>query len=64
MPSVPTMRKEPPARCPDQSSNNRDSVERPWVQLKELPAFATGYQGAALKFTSVVCLAASCDWIR
>jgi transposase len=39
-------------------------VERLWARLKEWRAVATRYEKTARSFLSVLCLAASLDWIK
>ena len=63
-PAIPTKRNEAPVACPDWIYNNRNQVERLWARLKEWRAVATRYDKTAVSFASVLCLAATLDWIK
>ena len=63
-PATPTKRNEAPVACPDWIYNNRNQVERLWARLKEWRAVATRYDKTAVSFASVLCLAATLDWIK
>ena len=63
-PAVPTKRREAPARCPDFIYRHRNRIERMWGRLKEWRAIATRYEKTAPSFMSVLCLAATMDWIK
>ncbi len=43
---------------------NRHLVENLWARLKEWRAIATRYEKRASSFMSVLCLAATLDWIK
>jgi hypothetical protein len=42
----------------------RHLVENLWARLKEWRAVATRYKKTARSFLSVLCLAATADWLR
>ena len=69
-PAIPTKRNEAPVACPDWIYVHRNQVERLWARLKGLAAeqtdraVATRYEKTARSFMSVLCLAATCDWIK
>lgn len=63
-PAVPTRRDEAPVACLAPIHNNRNRVERLWARLKEWRAVATRYEKTAASFLSVLCLAATADWLR
>lgn len=63
-PAVPAKRREGAVRCPDFIYYHRNRVERLWGRLKEWRAVATRYEKTAISFISVLCLAASMDWIK
>ena len=63
-PAVPTKRGEAPTRCPDFIYRHRNRIERMWGRLKEWRAIATRYEKTAPSFMSVLCLAATMDWIK
>ena len=46
------------------NSNNRNQVERLWARLKKRRAVATRYAKTAASFMGMLCLAATCDWLR
>jgi transposase len=50
--------------CPPWIYANRNQVERLWARLKEWRAVATRYENTARSFMGVLCLAATCDWIK
>ncbi|MGI4793564.1 MAG: transposase, partial [Janthinobacterium lividum] len=41
-----------------------NQVERLWARLKEWRAVATRYEKTASSFMGILCLAATCDWIK
>jgi len=63
-PAIPTRRDEAPVACPAPIYNNRNRIERLWARLKEWRAVATRYEKTATSFLSVLCLAATVDWLR
>ena len=69
-PAIPTKRNEAPVACPDWIYVHRNQVERLWARLKGLAAkqtdraVATRYEKTARSFMGVLCLAATCDWIK
>ena len=63
-PAIPPKRHEAPVACPAWVYNNRNLVERLWARLKEWRAVATRYAKTARSFMSVLCLAATFDWIK
>ena len=63
-PAIPPQRHEAPVACPAWIYNNRNRVERLWARLKEWRAVATRYEKTAASFLSILCLAASFDWLR
>jgi transposase len=63
-PAIPPQRHEAPVACPEWVYNNRNRVERLWARLKEWRAVATRYEKTATSFLGVLCLAATCDWLK
>ena len=63
-PAIPTKQNEATVACPDWIYNNRSRVENLWARLKEWRAVATRYEKTARSFMGVLCLAATCDWIK
>jgi transposase len=63
-PAIPVRRNEAVVACPAWIYTNRNRVERLWARLKEWRAVATRYEKTARSFIGVLCLAATCDWIR
>ena len=63
-PAIPARSNEAPVRCPDFIYQNRNRIERMWGRLKEWRAVATRYKKTAASFTSILCLAATIDWIK
>ncbi len=63
-PAIPTRRNEASVACPDWIYVHRNQVERLWARLKEWRAVATRYEKTARSFMGVLCLAATCDWIK
>ena len=63
-PAIPPRRDEEPVACPDWIYANRNKVERLWARLKEWRAVATRYEKTARSFMSVLCLAATLDWLK
>ncbi len=63
-PAIPPKRNEAPVACPVWIYRNRNLVERLWARLKEWRAVATRYEKTAASFTSVLCLAATMDWLK
>jgi transposase len=63
-PAIPPQRHEAPVACPDWICHNRNLVERLWARLKEWRAVATRYEKTARSFLSVLCLAATLDWLK
>ena len=63
-PAIPPQRHEAPVACPDWIYANRNKVERLWARLKEWRAVATRYEKTARSFMSVLCLAATLDWLK
>ena len=63
-PAIPTRRNEAAVACPAWIYNNRNIVERLWGRLKEWRAVATRYEKTAASFLSVLCLAATIDWLK
>lgn len=63
-PAIPTRRNEEALACPDWAYNNRNLAERLWGRLKEWRAVATRYEKLARSFMSVLCFAATLDWIK
>jgi transposase len=61
---IPTRRNEETLSCPAWICNNRNQVERLWARLKEWRAIATRYEKTARSFMGILCLAATCDWIK
>jgi transposase len=63
-PAIPPKANDAPVACPPWIHNNRERVERLWGRLKEWRAVATRYEKTARSFLSVLCLAATLDWLR
>ena len=63
-PVIPPLRHDGPAACPAWIYNTRNRVERLWARLKEWRAVATRYEKTAASFTSVLCFAATLDWLK
>ncbi len=63
-PVIPTRRNEETLSCPSWIYTNRNQVERLWARLKEWRAVATRYEKTARSFMGILCLAATCDWIK
>ena len=63
-PAIPPQRHEAPVACPEWIYNNRNQVEQLWARLKEWRAVATRYKKTATSFLGVLCLAATCDWLK
>ena len=69
-PAIPTKRNEASVACPDWIYVHRNQVERLWARLKGLAAkqtdraVATRYEKTASFFMGLLCLAATCDWIK
>jgi transposase len=63
-PAIPPKVNEAPVVCPAPIYNNRIRVGRLWTRLKEWRAVATRYEKTAASFLSVLCLAATADWLR
>ena len=55
---------EEQVRCPAWIYVNRHRVEQLWARLKEWRAIATRYDKTARSFIGVLCLAATCDWLK
>lgn len=63
-PAIPTRTNEAAVACRDYLYNNRNLVERLWARLKEWRAVATRYEKTTASFISVLCLAATADWLK
>ena len=63
-PAIPRLRHEVPVACPAWIYNNRNVIEHFWARLKEWCAVATRYEKTAARFTGVLCLAATLDYIK
>ena len=63
-PVIPTRLNEETLSSPAWIYNNRNRVERLWAKLKEWRAIATRHGKTARSFTGILCLAATCDWIK
>jgi transposase len=63
-PAIPAKRNEAPVACPAWIYHNRNLVERCWNRLKEWRAVATRYEKTQRSFTSVLCMAATMDWLK
>jgi transposase len=63
-PAIPPKRNEAAVFCPSWIYQNRNLVERLWNRLKEWRAVATRYEKTAGAFKSVLCLAATMDWLK
>ncbi len=63
-PVIPIRRNEGTLPCPPWFYTHCNQVERPWARLKEWRAVATRFEKIAHSFMSILCLAASCDWIK
>ena len=63
-PAIPTKGREAVVACPGFIHTNRNRVERLWARLKEWRAVATRYEKTKASFTSVLCLAATLDWLK
>ncbi len=63
-PAIPSKRNEEQLACPTWIYTNRNMVERLWARLKEWRAVATRYEKTATSFMSVLCFAATLDWIK
>ena len=63
-PAIPCRANEEQVRCPDWIYANRHRVEQLWARLKEWRAVATRYEKTAVSFMGVLCLAATCDWLK
>jgi transposase len=63
-PAIPCRTNEEQVRCPDWIYANRHRVEQLWARLKEWRAVATRYEKTATAFMGVLCLAATCDWLK
>jgi transposase len=63
-PAIPAKRNEAPVACPAWIYHNRNLVERCWNRLKEWRAVATRYEKTQRGFTSVLCMAATMDWLK
>src|SRR5689334_732199 len=69
-PVIPTKRDEVLVACPHWICNNRNLVERYWPGLKDRAAkrigraVATGYEKAERFFMTVLCMAATMDWLK
>jgi transposase len=63
-PVILTRQNEETLSCPLWIYANRNQVERLWTRLKEWRAVATRNEKTARSFMSILCLAATCDWIR
>ena len=62
-PAIPCTNEEQ-VRCPAWIYVNRHRVEQLWARLKEWRAIATRYDKTARSFIGVLCLAATCDWLK
>ena len=63
-PAIPTKINEAAVACPEPIYHNRNMVERLWARLKEWRAVATRYEKTATSFMSVLCMAATADWLK
>src|SRR3954447_13609051 len=63
-PAIPPKRTDAPVACPEWMYANRHLVENLWARLKEGRAVATRYEKTAPSFLSVLCLAATADWLK
>ena len=63
-PAIPPRRTDAPVACPLWIYNNRHLVENMWARFKEWRAVATRYEKTASSFLSVLCIAATADWIK
>ncbi len=63
-PAIPCRTNEEPVSCPDWIDANRHRVEQLWARLKEWRAVATRYEKTATTLMGVLCLAATCDWLK
>lgn len=63
-PAIPAKRNEAPVACRSWIDQNRNLVERLWARLKEWRAVATRSEKTARPSMSVLCLAATLDWIK
>src|SRR3712207_1036343 len=63
-PGIPPKRTDAPVACPDWIYANRRLVENLWARLKEWRAVATRYENTARSFLSVLCIAATADWLK
>jgi transposase len=63
-PAIPAKRNEATVACPDWIYANRRLVENLWARLKEWRAVATRYEKTARSFLSVLCMAATMDWLK
>ena len=43
---------------------SRNQVERLWAKLREWHAVAVRYEKTAHSFMGILCLAATCNWIK
>jgi transposase len=63
-PAIPCRSNEEQVQCPEWIYANRHRVEQLWARLKEWRAVATRYEKTAACFMGVLCLAATCDWLK
>lgn len=63
-PVIPTKRNEPPVSCPKWTYRHRHLVEDLWARLKEWRTIATRYEKSAASFFSVICIAATAEYIK
>ncbi|AOX17212.1 transposase [Kozakia baliensis NRIC 0488] len=63
-PVIPPKRNEPSAACPKWAYRHRHLVENLWTRLKEGRAVATQYEKTAASFISVICIAATEDYLK
>ena len=63
-PVIPPKRNEAQVKCPNFIYVHRNRIERLWNRLKEWRAVATRYEKTAASFLSILCLAATADWIK
>ena len=63
-PAIPAKRNDEPVACRPWIYGNRYRVENLWARLKEWRAVATRYEKTARSFLSILCLAATADWLK
>ncbi len=63
-PVIPPKRNEPSVACPKWAYRHRHLVENLWACLKEWRAVATRYEKTAASFISVICIAATADYLK